>query len=264
MTAALRKALRPWFERLPIPVRTRVRSQLGRWPAVARFLGMAAVRGRPPGAVTWGDLRRTVPFSGDWGYDRGTPIDRVYIDRFLAGHAEDMRGACLEVMNADYTIRFGGSRVSQPHVLDINPANPLVTVVADLGDADSLPAQRFDCVIFTQTLHLIPDMRTALLNVWRAIVPGGVLLLTVPALGRHDPRKGFHHDRWRLTRTGLEWLLACLPDGRATVTTYGNVLSCAAFLYGLAAEELHPEELQVTDPAFPLIVAARVQKEPIR
>jgi SAM-dependent methyltransferase len=263
-SGALGETFRPWFERLPTSVRGRLRSGLQRWPVVARLLVSTAGGERLPGTVRFGSLRRTVPFSRDWGYDRGTPIDRVYIDEFLARHADDVRGACLEVMNADYTDRFGGARVSRRDVLDINPANALATIVADLGEADSLPVQRFDCVIFTQTLHLIPDMPVALANVWEAIAPGGVLLLTVPALGRHDTRKGFHHDRWRVTKTGLEWLLAGLPDARADTTTYGNVLSCTAFLYGLAAEELRPEELHVTDPEFPLIVATRVHKEPIQ
>jgi hypothetical protein len=80
-------------------------------------------------------------------------------------------------------------------------------------------------------------------------------------LGRHDTRKGSHHDRWRVTRTGLEWLLSGLPASRATTSTYGNLLTCTAFLYGLAAEELTSEELQVTDAQFPLIVGARVVKE---
>jgi SAM-dependent methyltransferase len=257
-----RDALRPWLGRLPPPVRSILRKGL-RFSSIAR-LAPGAERELPPGAVRWGSLRRTSPFSRDWGYDRGTPIDRVYIEKFLASHAEDVRGACLEVMNADYTDRFGGARVSRQDVLDINPANTLATIVADLGEADSLPVQRFDCVIFTQTLHLIPDMRTAMANIWRAIAPGGVLLLTVPVLGRHDSRRGFHHDRWRVTKAGLEWLLASLPGGRADTTTYGNVLSCTAFLYGLAAEELRSEELHVTDPEFPLIVAARVHKEPVQ
>jgi SAM-dependent methyltransferase len=223
----------------------------------------AAERDRPPGTVKWGSLRRTRPFSRFWGYDRGTPIDRVYIEQFLERHAADVRGTCLEVLNAEYTDRFGGARVNRRDVLDIDPANTIATIVADLGEPDSLPARRFDCVIFTQTLHLIPDMRIALDNVWRAIAPGGVLLLTVPALGRHDTRKGFHHDRWRVTETGLDWLLSGLPAGRASTTTYGNVLSCTAFLYGLAAEELSPEELQLADAQFPLIVAARVHKDQI-
>src|SRR4029453_6760318 len=147
-------------------------------------------------------------------------------------HADDVRGACLEVLNSNYTDRFGATRVNRRDVLDINPANTNATVIADLGEANSLPEHRFDCVIFTQTLHLIPDMRVALSNVWRAVAPGGVLLLTVPALGRHDARRGFDHDRWRVTETGLQVLLADLHGGSANITSYGNVLSCAAFLFG--------------------------------
>lgn len=260
VSAELDAALRPWFRRLPEAVQRRLRAWVRRFPPVARLTESRHARQQPPGSVKWGSLRRAAPFSRDWGYDRGTPIDRIYIEEFLATHAGDVRGACLEVMNADYTDRFGGARVSRRDVLDINPANTLATVIADLGEPDSLPAGRFDCVIFTQTLHLIPDMPAGLSNVWRAIAPGGVLLLTVPALGRHDTRQGFHHDRWRVTRTGLEWLLSDLPGARADTTTYGNLLSCTAFLYGLAAEELRPDELRVTDPAFPLIVAARVAK----
>ena len=253
--------LRPWFRRLPLPVRHRVKAGLTRFPAIARVLAPTAHRECPPGTVNWGDLRRTVPFSRNWGYDRGTPIDRIYIEAFLATHADAVRGRCLEVMNADYTTRFGGSRVSRKDVLDINPANTLATIVADLEEPESLPAERFDCVIFTQTLHLVRDMRVAVANIWRAVAPGGVLLLTVPAVGPQHTRRDFHHDRWRVTRSGLEWLLAQLEDARVQTTTLGNVLSCTAFMFGLAAEELHREELHVDDPAFPLIVAARAHKE---
>ncbi len=154
-----------------------------------------------------------------------------------------------------------GARVTISDVLDINPANTAATIVADLGEPDSLPAVRFDCIIFTQTLHLVPEMRVAVANIWRALAPGGVLLLTVPVLGRHEARKGFHADRWRVTKTGLEWLLTGLSDGGAEVTNYGNVLSCTAFLYGMAAEELRREELQAVDREFPLIVAARMRKD---
>jgi SAM-dependent methyltransferase len=260
----LREAARAWLRRLPPPVRDRARRSARLLPsAVRRMLGVANPN-YPPGTVRWGSLRRTTPFSRSWGYERGTPIDRVYIEDFLTRHAEDVQGACLEILNANYTNQFGAARVTSVDILDIDPANTAATIVADLGERDSLPAERFDCVIFTQTLHLIFEMETALANVWRALSPGGVLLLTVPALGRHEARKGFHSDRWRVTKTGLEWLLTGLSNARADITTYGNVLSCAAFLYGLAAEELRPEELQAFDREFPLIVAARVVKQDVR
>ena len=131
------------------------------------------------------------PFSRKWGFDRGTPIDRVYIERFLESHANDVSGSCLEVLNAAYTDRFGGARVSRADVLDIDPANIHATIVADLGEPESLPAHRFDCIIFTQTLHLIPDMHAALVNVWQALRPGGVLLVTVPAMGATTRHQDF-------------------------------------------------------------------------
>ena len=257
----LRDAARMWFRHLPSPIQTRLRQHAYRIPVAVRQLFGTSDPDYPPGTVPWGGLRRATPFSRSWGYDRGTPIDRVYIEQFLTKHAADVRGSCLEVLNGNYTQRLGGSRVASSDVLDIDTANPLATVFADLGEPDSLPAGRFDCIIFTQTLHLVPDMRTAVANVWRALAAGGVLLITVPAIGRHEVRKDFHPDRWRVTKTGLEWLLAGVTDAPVDVTTYGNVLSCVAFLYGIAAEELRAEELQVFDREFPLIVAARIVKE---
>jgi SAM-dependent methyltransferase len=260
----LRDAARMWLRSLPSPIQARVRRNAYRIPVAVRQLFATSDPDYPAGTVRWGSLRRTTPLSRSWGYDRGTPIDRVYIEEFLTKHARDIRGSCLEVLNADYTHRLGANGVVSSDVLDIDTTNPLATVFADLDEPDSLPAERFDCIIFTQTLHLVPDMRTAVANVWRALAAGGVLLLTVPAIGRHEARKSFHHDRWRVTKTGLEWLLAGVTDAPADVTTYGNVLSCVAFLYGMAAEELREEELQVFDREFPLIVAARVAKERAR
>lgn len=253
--------LRAYFRRLPTPLQISLRDGAQRLPpAIRGKLWEATGKERPPGTVRWGDLRRTSPIARDWGYGRGQPIDRVYIEGFLSSHASDIHGACLEILNADYTERFGGTRVSRSDVLDINPANASATIVADLNEKDSLPAQQFDCIILAQTLHLIPDMRIAITNVWRALRPEGVLLVTVPALGRHDSRPGFDHDRWRLTPSGLDGLLGELPDARTSIVTYGNVLSCSAFLYGLAASELRAEELRVVDPEFPLIVAGHARK----
>ena len=253
-------AARSLARRLPPPVRSRLRRAIERMPLLRRLaLGPPGVT--PPGNVRWGSLRRTTPLSRTWGFDRGTPIDRVYIEEFLADNAADVRGACLEVLNAAYTQRFGGRAVTSSDVLDIDPSNTAATIVADLGERDSLPFERFDCVILTQTLHLVPDMRVALSNAWHAVRPGGVLLITVPAVGRHESRPGFDHDRWRIAPSGLTWLIANLPNADGAATSYGNVLSCVAFLYGIAAEELDPDELRVRDPQFPLVVAARIGKE---
>ena len=38
-----------------------------------------------------GTIRRTTPLSERHGYDRGTPVDRYYIERFLEEHRRDIR-----------------------------------------------------------------------------------------------------------------------------------------------------------------------------
>ena len=51
----------------------------------------ARVRREPRPMMGWvrfGSLRRLTPISRDYGYDRGKPIDRYYIESFLACHAD--------------------------------------------------------------------------------------------------------------------------------------------------------------------------------
>ena len=210
----------------------------------------------------WGNLRRRRPFSDQFGNDRGTPVDRVYIDRFLADHAADVRGQALEVGDAGYTRRHGGSAVTSSDVLDINPGNGAATIVADLGQPGSLPDARFDCFLLIQTLQYVADVPAALGNAWRSLRPGGVLLVCVPGISRLDPDPGPDHDLHRFTPAGLAASLrATLPEaGQPRVVGYGNLLAAVAFLYGIAAEELRPEELAAYDPHYPVLAAARVGK----
>ena len=211
-------------------------------------------------AFDWGDLRTTKPLSGMYGMDRGTPIDRPLIERFLAQHASHIRGRVIEVGDPRYTNKFG-TAVETSDILDIvQTTDHKPTVIADLDEELSVPASLFDCVIATQVLQFVRKPTTALENLGRALSPSGVLLLTVPCLSRSDPTPtGREGDRWRWTPAGLNALLeAALPGARADVVGLGNVLTCVGFLVGAVAEELDESELTFDDPEFPLIAAAKV------
>lgn len=39
-------------------------------------------------------LRRTTPLSTEWGFDRGTPIDRYYIEHFFSDAPTRYSGTC--------------------------------------------------------------------------------------------------------------------------------------------------------------------------
>src|SRR5712692_10390618 len=115
----------------------------------------------PLGSVRFGDLKRLSPFSRCWGLDRGTPVDRYYIERFLTENADDIRGRVLEIGDNAYTLRFGGARVGQSDILHVDASNPRATFVGDLTRLEVLPEAVFDCIVLTQTLHLLYDMRAA-------------------------------------------------------------------------------------------------------
>jgi SAM-dependent methyltransferase len=206
-----------------------------------------------------GTIRRTTPLSDHYGRERGTPIDRYYIERFLAEERSAIRGRVLEVRNREYTERFG-SAVEHTDVLDIDPANHDATIVADLAAADAIPSDRFDCFVLTQTLQYVYELEAAVGHVHRILRPGGTVLCSVPTVSRID-RLALDSDYWRLTAAACSRLFAdAFAGGDVEVRAHGNVLTSLAFLVGMAAEELTSRQLERDDPFFPLLVTVRATK----
>jgi len=205
--------------------------------------------------------RRMTPISRAWGYDRGKPIDRYYIENFLALHSEDVHGRVLEIGDNAYTQRFGGKRVSRSDVLDVSKENPQATIVADLTQADHIPSATFDCIILTQTLHLIFDSPAAIKTLQRILTPGGVLLATFPGITRLSSTEWPGSWYWGFTsNSALRLFEGIFPPSDVTVTGYGNVWVAAAFLYGLATQELAQEELDYRDPEYDVLITVRALK----
>lgn len=214
------------------------------------------------GRMRFGNLRRLTPISRVFGFDRGQPIDRYYIEAFLAKHAEDIRGNVLEIGDDSYTRKFGDDRITRSDVLHAVEGNPKATIVADLTCADHIPSDAFDCIIFTQTLQFICDVQAALRHLYRILKPGGVLLVTFPGISqisRYDmDRWG---DYWRFTTLSAKCLFeGIFPPSNVEVQSHGNVLTAVAFLHGLAVEELKREELDYGDPDYEVLITMRAVK----
>jgi SAM-dependent methyltransferase len=206
------------------------------------------------------------PVSRSFGQDRGTPVDRWYIERFLAEHAADITGRVLEVAEPTYTRRFGDDRVTRSDVLHASPGNPEATLVGDLTTGEGLPEAAFDCFICTQTLHIVFDVRAAIEGARRILQPGGVLLATVPGISQvsREDRRRFG-DWWRFTTDSTTRLFAeAFGEHDIEVTTHGNVLVAAAFLYGFAAEELDEATLRHRDPDFDFLMTVRARRTAAR
>jgi SAM-dependent methyltransferase len=206
-----------------------------------------------------GTIRRTTPLSDHYGRERGTPVDRYYIERFLDDERDAITGRVLEVLNRDYTKRFGRA-VERSDVLDVDTSNADATIVADLAAADVIPSAGFDCVVLTQTLQYIYDLKPAVAHVHRILRPGGTVLCSVPSVSRMG-RLELDSEYWRLTAAACSRLFGdAFAGGDVRVRARGNVLAAVAFLMGMAAEELSTRELEQDDPFFPLVVTVRATK----
>jgi SAM-dependent methyltransferase len=241
---------RGWRRFVPAGARRRLR------PVRAAYVDRR--RRRP---LDLGDLRRTTPVDANWGFERGTPIDRVYVERFVGAHADDIRGRVLEIAAPDYTTRFGEA-VTSVDVLMAEDGNPEATIVADLTDAPQIPDDSFDCAIVTQTLQFVYDVRAALRTLHRVLAPGGVLLATVPGLTKISPHEdAVYGEWWHYTARSLRRLAGeGFGDANVEVASYGNVLAATGFLYGLAASDLEQEELDAHDPLFEVVLGLRAAK----
>ncbi len=217
----------------------------------------------PPGTVDLGDLRRSEPVSHDWGFDRGVPVDRRYIESFLERFRADIGGRCLEIETDAYLRRFGDDRLTKVDVLDVDPDNRDATIVADLAAADHVPSASFDTIVLTQTLQLIYDLRAAVGHLHRILAPGGTILATAPGITAIDKEAWSDIWAWSFTAYSMRRLFEeCFDPAQVHVEVFGNVLAATAFVHGLSVGDLTMEELDVVDTHYPVIVAVRARKPP--
>jgi glycosyltransferase involved in cell wall biosynthesis len=223
----------------------------------------------PVGQANFGNLRRLTPISRYWGFDRlhdgelGQPIDRYYIEAFLDNHKQDIKGRVLEIGDSSYTRKFGGDRVLLAEALNADHDIKEATYNnGDLITGMGFPKGIFDCFILTQTLLFIYDIQSAIWNAYDALKPGGVLLATIPGISQICSREmELFGDYWRFTSASVKRMFGDIfGESNITVTTYGNVLTASAFLFGLTSHELKIEELNFHDLDYQVIIAVRAIK----
>lgn len=211
--------------------------------------------------VKWYDLRKLDPISNIFGFDRGTPIDRIYIEDFLSKNSDNIRGVVCEIADSTYSRKFGNN-VTKFEVFDFLD-NECATIVGDLSQVSNLPDQVVDCFIVTQTLNFIYDFQSAIEGLHKVLKTEGVALVTVAGISqvsRYDmDRWG---DYWRFTDLSIKKAFsAVFGEENVIVDTYGNVLTATSFLHGISSEELSQNELFTRDKDYQVTITIKAVKK---
>ena len=193
------------------------------------------------------------PVSRLYGNDRGTPIDRYYIENFLRKESKgfDSSGRTLEVGEDTYSRQF--FPLFAHDILDYSKG-------MDLTKYETLPKEIYDIFICTQTFHQIFDVKSALEGSRYLLKNNGVMLATVCG----NITKLAHNDEyehyWGFTKPSIERLVKDVFGEEVYVEAYGNCMAATAFLQGISLEEVDRSLLDVRDTDYTICISIAARK----
>jgi SAM-dependent methyltransferase len=192
-----------------------------------------------------------LPYSRTFGLERGKPVGRYYVEKFLRENAHRVRGRCLEFGAARYRPLFPQAEAYQ--VIDVVP-RPGVDFVCDIHDVSSMPAAAFDTIICTQVFEHLAYPERAARSIAALLKPGGLLLLTAPFINNvhYDP-----DDFRRFTPECLQMILEDAGFRVEDVSFGGNSLVGTGSLLGMVTEDFTVAEMEMKDPVYPYNVLIR-------
>ncbi len=211
--------------------------------------------------VEWIKRIDTKPVGKKYGSDRGGSICRYYLNEFLQAYKSAIRGKVLEVGDRYYTEKFG-TGVEKSYVLHFgsNGIGDEFDFVGDLRDGKGIKNDFYDCIILTQVLDFVEDIRETPDILINALKPGGKLLISVSgisAICRYDMDK--YGQYWNFTDKSIRKMFM-RNDTECDVWTKGNCKVACAFLQGMSYTELSEQELQDTDEDFQVVIFAVVTR----
>ena len=156
--------------------------------------------------------------------DREECFDRWYINDFIERNKNSIKGDVLEFCGGEvYAKKYGDSsvRVKMMTSLRHKDINPAADYFADLDDVNTLPNEKFDCIIATQVIMYVNNVEQSLANLKYMLKPSGTLLLTVPGPLFHHSKNS--HHMYSFTEESLKYIVGKTFGGWTDFKFYGSL-----------------------------------------
>jgi len=205
-------------------------------------------------------LNMNKPFSKVFGFDRGSPIDRKFIDDFLLRNSQVIKGSLLEIGDDQYTVKYGSNLQRVVVLAGKGSKKDSISYAGDLTNPDSLLSiGSFDCVIATNVLNFIFDFDSAVHGLSTLVkTRSGTVLATVAGgvsqVSRYDYERW--GDYWRFSDMSIQKIFQKYFN-RVEVQTFGNAPLAAAFIMGLAKEEIPSHLFKIHDPDYQILITIK-------
>ena len=230
---------------------------------VKKFSNLIKFFKRKSKKINLNSLHNIKPISKDFGWSRGKPIDRFYIEEFLTKNKKLIKGDCGEISETRYLDMYNNDLIKTTKIFDIDLTNKSADIHGDLEDINNIPEKIFDCFISTQVLNFIYNYSIAIDNLHKMLKPEGALLLTVSGPSTHISEYDMSRwgDYWRFTEQSvLKAFEKTFGQNNVEVKCYGNVLAATYMLQGISSEELTKDEINYYDPIYPMLITVVAKK----
>jgi len=215
--------------------------------------------------VQFHDLFRTYSINPYFGSYQGMPICRYYINNFLEKNKEHIKGRMLEIAEDTYSRMYANRDVVEKPVfetLHYNGVQTDFTIIGDLTKPETLPVDRYDCFICTQTYNFIFDVQKAIEGTHHLLKKGGMVLATVSGISQISR---FDMDRWgdywRFTDKSIGILFEKAGFSRVETVVMGNCLAACCYLQGVVVEDLPQKKLlDIVDQDYQIIIGIKAVK----
>jgi len=201
--------------------------------------------------------------SNDFGFKRGTPIDRYYINDFLKKSSDIFIGDALEFGDTNYLDRFD-DKLQNKFIFNYseNHYTSNRMFFGDISKPDSLPFGTFDTIICINVLNFIFDISSALNGLHKMLKVDGRIILTVAGVASHISRYDMERwgDYWRFTDLSIEAAVTKSGFEIDKLTAYGNPYACSAQINGLSLEDLVEDKIMTKHKDYQLLIALVLRK----
>lgn len=203
--------------------------------------------------------------SNDFGFSRGTPIDRYYMNNFFLKNSTYIFNNVLEFGDDYYFKKFCKHENSSCDIFTstLDKRNDNVKRIhGDLTKIAPIYFAKYDCIICTNVLNFIFDTKAAISGISNMLKSGGICIVTLAGFSTHISR--YDYDRW-----GDYWRFNDLSAIKLFendfdiifIKNYGNVYSAIAQMSGFCVEELEVEKVNEIENDYVMITGLVLKKK---
>lgn len=151
---------------------------------------------------------------------------RILLNRMLEANKSDIHGNVLDIggirNNKKIDLKFESlPNIKSYKILNFaKEASPDFQV--DINNLDSFKEQKYNTIISTELIEYLDDPKKFILQCLDMLEPQGILHLTLPL---HHSIHGDHHlDKWRITQSGILYILNQKKNISYEITPMGGLL----------------------------------------